>query len=428
MPKPRTGRPHLREPQRSQAEIRFELPEDALPPEHPARLLWEVLGRFDLGAFSAGVTSTPDGPGRPQLSPRMKLTLWLYAITCGIGSAREIARRTRSDVAFRWVVGDLRVGHHTLSELRAEHGEALERLFTDVVAQLLHRGLLSLAVLAQDGTRVRAAAGAASFRSYGSLLECRQQAALHLKAVLAEADDPALSHAQRVRREQAARDFARRVEEAVEACKAQREAHPERVARGSTTDAEARVMKMADGGFRPAYNLQYGVVGDRLGGPRTVVGVRVTNVGSDLGSLAPMVEQVRARTGALPGAVVADSNHAQHADLAALLALGVEPAVAAPRPRGGRPRGPHADRSEPVERWRALLASERGKRLLRMRGSVCELANARQKGQQGLRQLLVRGLPKALNVALLGALSANLLQHAAALLGSAPGVLLIYRL
>ena len=162
--------------------------------------------------------------------------------------------------------------------------------------------------MGQDGTRVRAAASAPSFRSWGSLLECRTQAELHLKAVLAQGDDPELSKAQKARRVSAAKDYQRRVEEAIAACKEQREQRPESVARGSTTDAEARVMKMADGGFRPAYNVQYGVVGDKMGGPRTIVGVRVTNVGSDLGSLVPMVAQVERRTGALPGAVVADTN------------------------------------------------------------------------------------------------------------------------
>jgi transposase len=417
MSKPGVARPKVREPQRAQAAFRFEMPEDLLPPEHPARLLWTVLGTFDLSPFLADVRSAEGAEGRSEISPRMKLTLWLYAISRGIGSAREIAAQLRTDLAFRWVVGDVTIGHHALSEFRAEHGAAIDALFTDVVAELLHRGLIDLDVMAQDGTRVRAAAGAPSFRTYGSLLECREQAALHLKAVLAQADDPELTKAQKARREAAARDFQRRVEAAIAACKAQREAHPEAVARGSTTDADARVMKMADGGFRPALNVQYGVVGAKLGGPRTIVGVRVTNVGSDYGSLVPMVEQVEQRTGAVPTAVVADSNHAQHGEIAALLARGITPVVAAPKPRRGRPPGPHADRSLPVTAWRAILASPDGKDLARQRGALSELANARQKGRQGLRQFLVRGLTKTLNVALLGALSANLLQHAAALLG-----------
>lgn len=416
MTKPGVAHPKVREPQRAQASFHFEIPEDFLAPEHPARLLWNVLGTLDLSAFLADTRTAQHCAGRSELSPRMKLTLWLYALSIGIGSARHIASQIKTDLAFRWIVGDLTVGHHCLSEFRAEHGAALDELFTGVISQLMHRGLIDLAVLAQDGTRVRASAGAASFRTFGSLLECREQAALHLKAVLAQADDPELTSAQKVRREAAAKDFQRRVEEAIGACKAQREAHPEAVARGSTTDAEARVMKMADGGFRPGYNIQFGVVGDKMGGPRTIVGVRVTNVGSDLGSLVPMVEQVEQRSGVRPGAVVADSNHAKHEDIKTLLQRNIKPIVAAPKPRKGQARGAQADVSPEIAEWRRLLASDEGKEIARVRGSLSELANARQKGMQGLTQLLVRGAPKVLNVALLGALSANLLQHALKLL------------
>ena len=416
MTPPRNARPKIREPQRQQAEIRFEVPEDALAADHPARLLWNVLGGLDLSAFLAETRTTQNKAGRAELSPRMKLTLWCYGIACGIGSAREIARRTKTDIAFRWIVGDLKVGHHCLSQFRAERGEAFDKLFTDVVAELLARDLIDLSVMAQDGMRVRASAGAPSFRTHGSLLECREQAALHLKAVLAQADDRSLTLAQQARREAAARDLQQRVEQAIEACRAQRQAHPDAVARGSTTDAEARIMKMADGGFRPAFNVQYGTVGSAFGGPRTIVAVRVTNVGSDFGSLVPVVEQVKSRTGRLPGAVLADANHAQHDQIAKLSAMGVQPVVAVPKPRHGLPRGSQADRSPEVQAWRAFMASEPGKELARRRGGLAELVNARHRLQHQLRQLLVRGVPKALNVVLLGALTSNLLQHAPKLL------------
>lgn len=416
MKKPGVAHPKVREPQRSQASFHFEVPEDLLPPSHPARLLWEVLGRFDLSPFLADTRTARGATGRSELSPRMKLALWLYGIAEGIGSAREIAARTKTDLAFRWIVGDLTIGHHCLSEFRAEHGDALDRLFTDVLSQLMTRGLIDLRVVAQDGTRIRAAAGAPSFRSYGSLLECREQAALHLKAVLAQADDPSLTRAEKSRQESAAKDFQRRVEEAIEACKAQRESHPESTARGSTTDADARVMKMADGGFRPAYNVQYGVVGERCGGPRTIVGLEVTNVGSDLGRLTPMASQIESRTGRLPDTMLADGGYAQHADVEALTARGVVPIVVVPKARAGASVGRQVRHTPALDAWRERMQSDEGRELARRRGSLSELANARQKGTQGLRQFLVRGLPKVLNVVMLGALSANLLQHAARLL------------
>jgi len=209
------GKPRIAEPVRTQGVIRFEMPEDTLAPTHIARVLWTVVGTLDLGRFLVGVKAIDGTVGRKTLSPRMKLTLWLYAISTGVGSARAIARLVRSDDAYRWIVGGLEVGHDTLSSFRVDHGAALDGLMTDILASLMLKGVLSLDVVAQDGIRIRAAATAPSFRGNESLLDCREQAALHLKATLAHADDPELTRAQQVAREVAARDFQRRVEEAV---------------------------------------------------------------------------------------------------------------------------------------------------------------------------------------------------------------------
>jgi len=280
-----TGKPRVAHPQRKQGVIRFEMPEDTLAPSDPARVLWDIVGTLDLAAFLAGAKAVVGVAGRATLSPRMKLTLWLYAISQGIGSAREIARLTVTDAAYtpsggvmhpRWIVGDLEVSHHALSAFRVGHSEALDTLMTDVLASLMHKGVLSLQLVAQDGMRVRAWASAPSFRSYGSLLACREQAALHLKAVLAAADDPETSAAQKAAREAAARDFQRRVEEAITTVKdLQKGRSADKPARASTTDPEARVMKMADGGFRPAYNVRMATAGSEMGGPRTIIGVQV---------------------------------------------------------------------------------------------------------------------------------------------------------
>jgi len=186
----RKGKPRVVEPQRRQGGIRFEMPEDKLAPTHTARVLWDVIGALDLTALLDGVKAIEGTVGRKTLSPQMKLTLWLYAISNGVGSAREIARLIGSDDGYWWIVGDLEVGHHTLSAFRVNHGAALEQLMTDILASLMHKGVLSLELVAQDGIRIRAAATAPSFRRLASLLECREQAALHLKATLANADDP----------------------------------------------------------------------------------------------------------------------------------------------------------------------------------------------------------------------------------------------
>lgn len=409
------GKPRLAEPVRNQGLFRFELPEDALPPTHPARLLWDVTGTLDLSRFLVGIKAIEGTVGRRVLSPRMKLTLWLYGVSQGIGSAREIARLVETDRAYGWIVGDLEVKHDTRSGFRRSQGAALDGLMTDILASRLHKGLLSLDLVAQDGMRGRACATAPSFRSYGSLLACREQAALHLQAVLAEADDPEVSRRGRIAREAAARDFQRRVEEAITTVKELREQNPDRIARASTTDAHARVMKRADGGFRPAYNVRMATAGSPLGGPRTIVGVQVSNIGSDMGAMTPMLDEIERRMGRLPKVLLADANHAKHEGIATAATRGVEAVVAVPeRSQRG---GPHASTDPAVVAWRRRMETDEAKRLYRARASLCELSNAHLRTHHGLGQFLVRGLTAATNVVLLGAIASNLLQHAAALLG-----------
>lgn len=208
-------KPRIERLERTQGVIRFEIPEDGLPPDHPARLLWSVLGSLDLSAFLANARALEGGAGRSTKSPRMMLTLWCYAISRGIGSAREIERLTEQDLAFRWITGERSISRQTLSNFRAKHSEALEKLFTDVVGVLLNKGLLSLDTVALDGMRVRASASAPSFRQCKALEQAKEQATLHLKAVLAQTDDPELSAKQKSVRIQKAREFQKRVDDAL---------------------------------------------------------------------------------------------------------------------------------------------------------------------------------------------------------------------
>jgi transposase len=408
-----------REPFRGQGVMRFEIPEDSLPSDHRARLLWRVVETLDLSEFTANARALEGVQGRPLTSVRLLLTLWLYAISIGINSARKIARLTTSDDAFRWLVGDQRVSHDTLATFRVVHGSALDKLFTDVLAVLLHKGLVSLDLVAQDGTRVRASASAPSFRREAALEECREQAALHLKAVLAEQEDPEATEAEKQARLAAALDYQRRVDDAIATVKDLRD-DPKRKKsssepRASTTDAQARVMKMADGGFRPAYNIQMATAGSPLGGPRTIVAVQVTNVGSDMGSVTPMLAQIEARTGELPEKLLADANHANHDCIRRCAELGVEAFI--PVPSRSQKPGANADHDDAVAAWRDRMSTEQAKQVYRARASLCELPNAHLKQHQGLAQVLVRGLGKVTCVSLLAALSANLVQHAASLFG-----------
>jgi len=408
------GSPRVLEPQRAQGEIRFEMPDEALPDNHPARVIWNILGTLDLSRFSNGCSSVEGKAGRSLLSPCMMLTLWLYAISRAVGSAREIARLTTTDVAFSWIVGDLRISHHKLSQFRVGHGEALNTLMTEILAVLMEKGLITLETVAQDGTRTRASASAPSFRSYGSLLECREQAALHLTAVLAAADNPEYTRAQHAARAAAARDFQERVEAAIQTVTQlqQQRGSSSKVVRASTTDAEARVMKMGDGGFRPAYNVQYATAGSEMGGPRTIVGLEVSNDGSDMGKLTPMTEQIEERCGQLPETMLADGGYAKHEDIAALRRKGVD-ALVSPSSRAKDTEQLKRDGVDPeVIAWREQMETPEAKKKYRARAGLAELPNAHQKTHHGIRQVLVRGIEKVTCVVILNAVASNILQHA----------------
>lgn len=288
------------------------------------------------------------------------------------------------------------------------HGEALLGLMSDVLAALMHKGLLSLDVVALDGTRTRASAAAPSFRRFESLVECREQALLHIKAVLADADNPEVTRGQQAAREAAARDILRRTEEAiVTVCRLEEERGTE--ARASTTDNDARVMKMPDGGFRPGYNIQLAVAGKETGGPRTIVGVDVTNLGSDIGAITKMIDEVNDMTGVVPKRILADGNHARHACLDAAAARGVD--VLVPPSKRSKAR---AKDSAAVTAWRERMTTDDAKRLYRGRAALVELANAHLKCNFGLDRVLVRGLGKVLCVGIIAALTFNIAQHAAA--------------
>lgn len=406
-------RVRTREPERNQVAIRFEAPEDVLPADHRARVLWHLLGQLDLSPLLAEAKSVEGRQGRDVLSVRMLLTLWLYAISEGIGSGREIERRLKTDPAFQWIVGDQSVGRTKLNEFRVSHRVALDKIFTDVLAVLLHKQLLSLDLVAQDGTRVRANASAPSFRRAESLEACREQAQLHLRAVLAEDDDEADLRARKAR-EAKAREHAERVEAAIAAVKQLDNGRRDSKPRASTTDPEARVMKMPDGGFRPAFNVQLATAGSPEGGPRTIVGARVTNVGSDMGSVKPMLDDIAQRTGRLPETLLADANHASFEDIKDAAARGVEALVSVPK-RSKNAKA-QAERAPEIEAWLKRMETDESKEKFRARASLCELTNAHAKSRFALSTLLVRGIEKVTCVVLLTALVSNLLAHAPSLL------------
>ena len=371
---PPGGAPRLRKAERRQVSLRPISLEDLLPGDHRARFVWSFAERLDLSALYGAIKAVEGHPGHPPADPRILLALWLYATVEGVGSARALDRLCREHIGFEWLCGGVGMNHTTLAEFRVAHGAVLERLLVDSFAAMLKTGHASLERVAQDGMRVRAAAGAASFRRRASLERCRAEATAEVARLRAELDaDPgAVSRRQAAARLRAAADRERRVAAALAVAgqlAAKRHGDPrphdedpprpgdgpagEAAAKSppepriSTTDAEARVMKMPDGGFRPAFNL--GFASD----PRStmVAAVTLDNSGSDKGQLRPMSERLAVTYGQRPGEHLVDGGFAKLADIEALATAGVAVFAPVPKPREAA-RDPHAHgrATDPV--WR----------------------------------------------------------------------------
>ena len=416
---------------REQVELVPQSLEERVADEHPARAIWALLERLDLAAFYARIRAAVDGPGRPASDPRVLLGLWLLATVEGIGSARRLARLSEEHDAYRWLRGGVPVNYHQLSDFRVAHRAELDELLTQTIALLLSEDLVSLQRVAQDGVRVRAAAGAGSFRRRATLERCLREAREQVERLAAERDapeahDPTVTRRQQAARERAARERLDRVERALaalpalEALKEQRrrQVKPDQrgritEARVSTTDPDARVMKQGDGGFRPALNVQVATDGDG----RAILGIQVSQQGSDGGLAAPLEEQVAARTGRHPDEYLVDGGLAARDDITTLAArqVTVYAPVEAPRqPTGGRTAyDPRPDDSPAVVAWRRRMGTPEGQATYRQRGAIAEWTNAQLRVRHGLQRFTVRGIDRTTSVVLLLAVTHNLLRYLA---------------
>jgi transposase len=410
------GQPRLKRANRAQIRLEPRDLESTLPEEHPARLIWEFVEQLDLRPLYAQIRAVEGHPGQNAIDPKILMALWLYATMEGVGSARALDRLCKEHDAYRWLLGGVTVNYHTLADFRVEQGEVLDRLLTEGVAALMTEGLVSLQRTAQDGMRVRASAGSGSFHRRQTLEQCLREAEAQVQSLRGELEsDPAgPSRRQRAARLRAQRERAallrralQHVEE-IEKAKAKSGKKGDKPARASSTDAEARVMKMADGGFRPAFNVQMNV--DVQSG--IVVGWEVINV-VDRGQATPMVEQAQQRYGRPPEEHVVDGGFVAHGDIEALGKRYPQTAyyapVREPRPRPRTTRSHHPPPPPSVLAWRERMESEQAKVILKQRSATAEWANARMRNR-GLQQFLVRGLRKVKAVLLWFVLLHNLLE------------------
>jgi transposase len=314
--------PRLKSVNRRQLLLRTIDVEQLVAADHPARALWDLVGRLDLSGFREPIAALEGRAGRPAWDPQLLISLWVYAYSEGVGSAREVERRCAYHPAYQWLTGLETVNHHTLSDFRIRHQAALDRLFADLLAALSAEGLITLEQVMHDGTKVKAAASGKSFRRAETLREHLEKAREQVQQMGHPRQAP-VSSRQTQARQRAAREKVDRLQQALEemekvqAVPAKDKEAPRRV---STTDPEARIMKQGDGGFAPSHNVQLST--DAAHG--IIVGVGITQAGSDQRELLPALEEIETNLGRLPEQMVADGGYTTHETVTAMAERGVE--------------------------------------------------------------------------------------------------------
>ena len=416
------GTPRLRRANRRQIEFRACAWNDLLPDDHEARIVWNFVEGLDLSPLLERIQSVAGEAGRSAIDPRILTALWLYATLRGIGSARELDRRCgeRGEVPFQWICGGVSVNYHTLSDFRTQHAEWLDGVLTQSVAALLEQELVEMDRVAQDGMRVRASAGAASFRRKPTLEECLAEAESQVEALKneLESDPAAASRREQSARKRAAEERRDRVQAALERmpeAEAKKKKDEKETARVSTTDPEATVMKMGDGGFRPAFNVQFATDTKT----QVITGVDVTNCGSDQGEMLPMVEQLDERYDKVPDEYLVDGGFAKKEDIERLdpdpdtsTGTTVYAPVQKPKKSTRDPHQPREGDSAKIAAWRKRMGTDEAKQIYKERAATAECVNAIARNR-GLRQFNVRGLLKAKAVILWYVIAHNLMRAAA---------------
>jgi transposase len=424
----RAAPPRLHSPDRQQL-LSSRTIDELLEADHPARAVWSYVEGLDLTSLYDRIRARGSVAGRPPIDPRLLVALWLYATLSGFSSARELADLCIRHDAFRWLAGGVSVNYHSLADFHTDHLEFLQELLKQSVERLRLQGLIDLDRIAQDGIRVRASAGAASFRRRATLERLLQEAQAEVQRLEQElaARGPGPKAPQGVASDQVPADeppsprqaaaAMRHAEERLERIEQALGRMPEmeakikpgedKEARVSTTDPQATVMKMADGGYRPAYNLEYGTACGGL----VIVGVDVVTQGSDQGQLPPMLDQIEERFGERPNEALVDGGFANHEDIEEVQGgekeCTVYAPVAKPKKEGVDRHEPKATDSEEVAEWRKRMGTDEAKEIYKQRAATAECVNA-QARNRGLQQLRVRGIEKVKAIAIWFAIVQNM--------------------
>lgn len=279
-----------------------------IAPEHPARNVWEILGRLDLSRFLGPVKAVAGHAGRNTWEPRLLIAMWIYAYSRGISAAREIERQCAYEPAFRWLTGLKVVNHHTLSDFRVEHGEALQNLFVQVLGILTMEKLVTLERVTVDGTKVRASVNKKTFSRAEKIREHLEVARRHVEELQKEEVEQEKRTRQGSAQRRAARERVDRLEAAlaeVERLQSEKKWNRDKPSHASTSDADAQFMRTSDHGLAPAYNVQ--LTTDTQN--KLIVDVNVSKQPSDSAHLLPALDRLKERMGRFPKQAIADGDY-----------------------------------------------------------------------------------------------------------------------
>ncbi len=290
--------------------------------QHPARAIWEFVGQLDLSGYSEEVRAVEGKAGRPGWEPRLLISLWVYAYSKGVGSARAIEQQCEWEPGYQWLTGATVVNAHTLSDFRVKHESRLKELFVQILGLLSADGLITLERVMQDGTKIRAKAATDSFRRKERVEQALKQAQEQVSAVEAMSEEETARRAAKAR-ERGQRERKERLANALgefEKLAEEGQVKDPEKRRVSTSDPQARVMKQPDGGFAPSYNVQLNTDAANA----VIVAVGVVQAGNDFEQLESGIDRVEQNLGKRPDQAVTDGGFISRNNIVAMNKRGIE--------------------------------------------------------------------------------------------------------
>lgn len=408
---------------RNQYEIAVSCLDDLINEDHPARQIWAYIEKMEPMASMEKIKSVEGVAGRPAIDPKILISLWLYATVEGIGSAYVLSDYCKQHNGFKWLCGGISIDRKTLSNFRVNNGDAFDELLANGVAVLMRAGVVTLQEIAQDGLRVRASAGKHSFHRQKTIENHLQEARSRVKFLREELETNPGANKNRTKIAQMAaaqnkleklEAAQRELREYIEEKDQNRAKHRKKPLTGeektelrvSTTDPEARNMKMADGGFRPAYNVQFAV--DT--GSQVIVGVNALKIGNDGGTLLPMFEQIVELFCKVPARYLVDGGFKNQFDIKRVYEMGCRIFMPSEKSATAQKERVHISNSEEsIKEWQTRMETAEAKEIYKRRASTVECVNA-QARNRGLHQFFVRGQQKVKIIATLMAVTHNMVR------------------